>query len=356
MTWDPASKVPVHPSAAIFHASGPRFTKNSETIVLLPGGKNCVKSAIRSNRLVLAPIRLVANATAISNVGKNARKRLKAIACEITLHRGNTRANIPYIRRWSPAAEFIAGHYTCDGHSLSEALHLRRRIRIASKLSMLLHVKDREGFTIRQGDRDWFHGYIALRAEELCAGQRCPHLVASKPGGPRRIFASLQDHAADSAARPIGMNEESANFCCIAKRVQQLIFASRPMVAPIERLALAPAAASDDHQSGWRVLCSRGFGRIRVGLRHDVGSVGDKLAIDAKNGFERAFDLIWGVVPRLQCAHGCVDQFAQNGNIFRNSEAEVNVRLHHRSKAGTMESILSPSDVRVRQNSACPAS
>src|SRR5712664_2667562 len=128
------------------------------------------------------------------------------------------------------------------------------------------------------------------------------------------------------------------------------------MVAAVERLALAPAAASDDHQSGWRVLCSRGLGSIRVGLRNNICSVGDQLAIDAKNGFERAFDLTRGVVLRLQSAHGCVDQFAQNGNIFRNSEAEVNVRLHHRSKAGTTESILSPSDGGVRQNSACPAS
>src|SRR5258708_10629205 len=127
------------------------------------------------------------------------------------------------------------------------------------------------------------------------------------------------------------------------------------MVVPMEGLGVGQAAASDDHQYGWRVLCSRGLGSIRVDLRHDVRSVGDELAIDAKDGFERAFDLIWGVVLRLQSAHGCVDQFAQNGNIFRNSEAEVNVRLHHRSKAGTTESILSPSDGGARQNSACPA-
>src|SRR5258705_13974858 len=117
MTWDPASKVPVHPSAAIFHASGPRFTKNSETIPWLPGGKNCVRSAIRSKRLVFPPIRLVASATAISNAGKNARKRLKAMAWEITPHRGNTRANIPYTRLRIPAAEIIARHYTCLSHS-----------------------------------------------------------------------------------------------------------------------------------------------------------------------------------------------------------------------------------------------
>src|SRR4029077_19288732 len=117
ITCDPARSVPVHPSAAIFHASGPRFTKNSETIAWLPGGKNWVKSVIKSNRLVLPPIRLVAKATAISRVGKNARNKLKAIACEITPHRGNTRANIPYARRRSRAAKFIAGNYTFQGQS-----------------------------------------------------------------------------------------------------------------------------------------------------------------------------------------------------------------------------------------------
>src|SRR5260370_33464084 len=98
---------------------------------------------MRSNRLVLPPIRLVANATAISSVGKNARKRVKAIACEITLHRGNTRTNIRYTLRKSFPAESMASHYTCDGHSLSEALHRRQQIRIGAKLRVLLDVHER---------------------------------------------------------------------------------------------------------------------------------------------------------------------------------------------------------------------
>src|SRR5258707_15679188 len=125
ITCEPASNVPVHPSAAIFQASGPRFTKNSETIPWLPGGRNWVRSVIRSNRLVRPPILLVAKATAISNAGKNARNKLKAIACEMTPHRGNTRANIRYARRMSLAAKFIAGHYTFQDQSLSEAMHLQ---------------------------------------------------------------------------------------------------------------------------------------------------------------------------------------------------------------------------------------
>src|SRR6266446_8141009 len=83
-----------------------------------------MRSVIRSKRLVLPPIRLVASATAIRSAGKNARKRLKAIACEIMLHRGNTRANVRYARRRNLAAGFITGHYTCLSHLMFEVLRL----------------------------------------------------------------------------------------------------------------------------------------------------------------------------------------------------------------------------------------
>ena len=47
-----------------------------------------MKSWIISSKLALPPKRVLAAATANSKVGKNARKRLKAMACEIMLHRG----------------------------------------------------------------------------------------------------------------------------------------------------------------------------------------------------------------------------------------------------------------------------
>src|SRR5256885_1888554 len=106
--------------------------------------------------------------------------------------------------------------------------------------NLFFHVDHRERLAVHQWNGDAFHGDIAFRAEEFCTGQRCPHLVASKPGGSRCLFASLEDHAADSATRPVRMDEESANLCRIVKRVQQHILASRPMVAPVERLAFAP--------------------------------------------------------------------------------------------------------------------
>src|SRR5712692_635328 len=199
---------------------------------------------------------------------------------------------------------------------------------------LFFHMDYRQRFAVYQGDGDGFHGDIALCTEELCPSQRCPHLEACKPSGPRRIFTSLQNHAADSAARPIRMDEESANLCRIAKGVQQRIFAPRPMIAPVKRLALAPATATDDHQFVSRVLYFSALGKDRFGFRHDIRSVGDELTIDAENGFERAFNLRRSVLLGLQSAHGRLDQSTQNGNIFWNSEAEANVRLSHRSKAG----------------------
>src|SRR6202048_3032133 len=112
ITCVPASRVPPKPSSAHFHASGPRLTRNSETICWLPGGRKLVKSEIKSNRLVRPPTGLVATPTAISKVGKNARKRLNAMACEIMLQRGNPLPNMLSARFERAADAIIARHYT----------------------------------------------------------------------------------------------------------------------------------------------------------------------------------------------------------------------------------------------------
>src|SRR2546425_10032769 len=155
--------------------------------------------------------------------------------------------------------------------------------------SWLFHVNHRKRFAVHQRDRYGLHGDIAFCAEELRPRQGCPHLEASKSGGPRRILAGLQDHAADSAPSPVWMDEKRANPRGIAKRVQKRILAPGPVVTPVKRLALAPAAATDDCPSGLRVFSASAFECARLGLCHDVRSVSDELAINAKNGLERAF-------------------------------------------------------------------
>src|SRR6266403_6326262 len=219
-------------------------------------------------------------------------------------------------------------------------MHFRQRIRIGASLGMFFHVDYGERLSVHQGNRDGFHGDIALRAEELCSGQRCSHFVASEPRGPRRMLASLQDHGADSAPRPIWVNEERANLCRVAKWVQQRILAPRPMVTPIKRLALAPTAATDNHQSGWPVHRTNAIAWAAFVLRHDTSALGDELAIDAKNGFERALDLRGRVILRLQSAHGCLDQLTQSRDIRGNGRAKINVRVLHGAREGSTKWIL----------------
>src|SRR2546427_3286467 len=111
MTCDPAMMVPAQPSTAHFQACGPRLIRNSETIWRLPGGRYRVKLVMRSRRSVWLPRRLVAMATAMSRVGKKARKRLKAIACESMVQRGKTRPRMRRERLRSDAAESMGDQY-----------------------------------------------------------------------------------------------------------------------------------------------------------------------------------------------------------------------------------------------------
>ena len=71
-----------------------------------------MRLVIRSSRLVLPPMRLVASATTISNVGKKTKNKLNAVACANTLQRGKTRVNVRQIWRERDAVASIASHYT----------------------------------------------------------------------------------------------------------------------------------------------------------------------------------------------------------------------------------------------------
>jgi len=91
----------------------------------------------------------------------------------------------------------------------------------------------------------------------------------------------------------------------LALRIKQCIFATGAVVAAIECLTLAPSPAGDD------------FGlvlRFRNSC-HQVRSVGDQLAIDAIDRLQRAFNLGWRVVFRLEAAHRGFDHFFQAGNV-----------------------------------------
>src|SRR5207248_7905645 len=97
------------------------------------------------------------------------------------------------------------------------------------------------------------------------------------------------------------------------------------MVASVKRFAFAPAAAADDRPTRFR------DGRLRIRLsvrsfRDDISAVGNQLAVHAKNGLQRTFNLRGSVVFGLQTAHGSLDQLPQNRYIFRRREPQTNLR------------------------------
>src|SRR5258707_11729331 len=68
-----------------------------------------------SSMLVWLPQRLVATETASSRVGKKAKNRLKAMACEIMPHRGKMRENVRTERLKRDAAEIMSQQYKRGG-------------------------------------------------------------------------------------------------------------------------------------------------------------------------------------------------------------------------------------------------
>src|SRR5205823_13866158 len=89
--------------------------------------------------------------------------------------------------------------------------------------------------------------------------------------------------------------------------IQQGILAAGPMVAAKESLAPAPASAADNHPVSRRLRLPCVALRGACRFRHKIGAVGDELAVDAKNGLQRAFDLRESVVFGLQAASGGFD-------------------------------------------------
>src|SRR5215469_3883891 len=138
ITCDPPNSVPVQPTKAYFHASG--RVRKSPTIPWLPGGRKCRKFRIVSSSAVLLPIQLEATPTTSNSVGKNARKTLNAMACEIMLHRGYTRPSIRHTRlvNWPPRCRNLP--YSCTTALESGALlHSRRQARGAGRRAAQAH-------------------------------------------------------------------------------------------------------------------------------------------------------------------------------------------------------------------------
>ncbi len=73
--------------------------------------------------------------------------------------------------------------------------------------------------TVAQRDFDAFDDVVAAGQVEWDARKRCPHFEAREAGSAGGGFAGFENLAAQAATRPIGMDEESADFCGVGRGI-----------------------------------------------------------------------------------------------------------------------------------------
>jgi hypothetical protein len=169
---------------------------------------------------------------------------------------------------------------------------------------------------------DVFDGDVAFGGEQLGAGEGRAHLEKSEAGGFGGVFAGLEKKSPDSLSRPIGMNKEGADFGGVVVRIKKIVHAMSPAIAAEERFAFAPAAAADYAGRG-----SSG-GRRALELCNQVSAVGDELAVDPEDGFQRAINLFESVVVDLQTADRSFNKDAHFGDVGGSGGADVELRGH----------------------------
>ena len=134
---------------------------------------------------------------------------------------------------------------------------------------------------------------VACRQVELeprARGHQLQRLEASRA---RLRLADLQQLAAETAAGPVGMDEEGADAGGLGLGVELLGAGAMIGVRTEQGLAPAPAAAGD---------------RLACVLGHPVGAVGDQAGVDPEGALQRRFDLGGGVLADRQAARRKRDQ------------------------------------------------
>lgn len=98
------------------------------------------------------------------------------------------------------------------------------------------------------------------------------------------------------------MNEKCADTGCVACRVQLGVVAIRLVVTAEKCFAFAPTAAANDLVSG---CCAKGRRAFRSPvLDNEIRFIANKLSIYAKDGTERGFYLLMGIIWCSQFAGG----------------------------------------------------
>ena len=155
-------------------------------------------------------------------------------------------------------------------------------------------------FPVRHHDIESRRDGVAHGGVEGFPGERGAQFHALKSFLAGRRFARLDDASPNPAPRPVRMDEEGSDAGSVVSRVEQIVALTLHLVAAIERLALAPTAATND-----LVVCHHGV----------VGAVRNELAIDAEDVDDRALNLTVGVVPGAERTRRFGDQLLEARDV-----------------------------------------
>ena len=86
------------------------------------------------------------------------------------------------------------------------------------------------------------------------------------------------------------MDEEGSDLGRIPLRIEKVRLPPNPLISAVKSLAFAPAPTSDDDG-------------VNLGLRHEVGSIRDQLAVHTVHALQCGLKLFGCVVVGLQSPH-----------------------------------------------------
>jgi hypothetical protein len=81
-------------------------------------------------------------------------------------------------------------------------------------------MNDGKRLPVEQRDGQIFNWGVAAGPEELRARQGCAHLEAAEARGFCGVFARFEEDGTDTAAGPVGMNEEGADLGRVLLRIE----------------------------------------------------------------------------------------------------------------------------------------
>src|SRR5713101_8103632 len=149
--------------------------------------------------------------------------------------------------------------------------------------------------------------FIAARPVEFDSRQCRHQLQRLKASGFGFGFTDIQNRPRNSLPRMLRMNEEGANPGGFGFGIEFGCVTSLILVAAKQRPSLTPTAAAN---------------QLAIIIGDEISPIENQIRIDAKNRFDGAFDLLFGIVGAAQATRGGNDELLDGEAISERGFAD----------------------------------